>query len=666
MITFLGKNFVILKLLVLISIISFVSCSPKSTSTSTPLPITVTLTPTIHLLSPTQTPQNLSEITDLTSLFSGPGNLEFEEILKLESGTKIIALGKFGDFIKIRLAESNIEGFVFGRHLNLSNLNIPDLLIDEVPWVEEKFADNCSGPYSEITEDNLRIINDTSEWTGAQSKTFNLSQSAKIKMQLHTNNGSNGVVYFIVPNTFTALSKPGFPKYFAVIVNSDGYSFQVFDGVTQNPIRSFYLNYKDKKLITITISDELGKEIVISDENEQIIELFNFEKLNNSSLKNGIFLDKKFAIICEVDPLSTFYIDDGIIELSPSGKYQEKPDELPNMRSFAEKHDVSIGSPVDVSLFGNKKYSDLIYSTFDTIVLPHFSYQNFWVGPGEYNHKDLETMINFLYNNGFEMRALHLVYGSYDTIPNWLKEGNYTREEYIDFLRRFVTDNMTFYKGKINEWSLANEAVNHYGNYGYDFWADKIGWEYIDLVFKWAREADPNAILILNADNNECPRDEGTQINVDRMFEIVKNMKANGTPIDGVGMQMHILLPWNSPIIPEKSCVVETMNKFANLGVDVYITEFDVNTVALNGDREERLQQEAEIYGEMMGACLESLSCKSFSTFGIDDPRSWLNDVPEINTVITKENLLMPLMFDNNLNPKPAYFSVLNSLQTNQ
>jgi endo-1,4-beta-xylanase len=144
------------------------------------------------------------------------------------------------------------------------------------------------------------------------------------------------------------------------------------------------------------------------------------------------------------------------------------------------------------------------------------------------------------------------------------------------------------------------------------------------------------------------------------MYATVKQLKSQGVPIDVVGMQMHLLQPWEAHVPPKKADVIATMQKFAALGVHIYITEFDVDLMQLSGTQAEKLGREAQIYGDMMQACLESGVCDSFSTWGISDSTSWITC--NYDGCVEKNPAAAPLMFDVDFNPKPAYFAVRDAL----
>ncbi|MBN2528319.1 MAG: endo-1,4-beta-xylanase [Deltaproteobacteria bacterium] len=95
-------------------------------------------------------------------------------------------------------------------------------------------------------------------------------------------------------------------------------------------------------------------------------------------------------------------------------------------------------------------------------------------------------------------------------------------------------------------------------------------WQWIINAFKWADEACPNAVLILNDYNNI----EWTNDN-QHFIDIVKTMQAAGAPIDAIGAQAHDL--------DHASVTTDTMKKLItklheDTGLPVYVTEYDIST----------------------------------------------------------------------------------------
>jgi endo-1,4-beta-xylanase len=208
---------------------------------------------------------------------------------------------------------------------------------------------------------------------------------------------------------------------------------------------------------------------------------------------------------------------------------------------------------------------------------------------------------------------------------------------------------------------IANESASARAVNVYDFWADKVGPEYVDLSFKWARECDPDGILLLNDTAVDSRRDSETNLLINELLATIAGMKIRGIPIDAVGIQGHFFLPWESLVPPIKEDVIQTMQDYAALGVDVYITELDVNLSRLSGTRDEKWAFQAQVYKTLIDACLESGVCKGFGVFGINDDQGFgmCLSVQECPPKVLPE----PLWFDNNFTPKPAFYAVLQSFQ---
>lgn len=175
------------------------------------------------------------------------------------------------------------------------------------------------------------------------------------------------------------------------------------------------------------------------------------------------------------------------------------------------------------------------------------------------------------------------------------------------------------------------------------------------MCFQWAHEADPNAILILNGDRNDSPRSAEARQNIEKTYQVVKELNADGVPIDGIGMQMHFFSPWDAGGIPDKAEVVTTMQRFAELGVKIYVTEFSVNLDKIPGSQEEKYQKEADIYRDMLSACLESGVCAGFTFWGLADQWTW-----EVRWNNIKD--AAPALYDQDYQPKPAYDAVWDVL----
>ena len=135
--------------------------------------------------------------------------------------------------------------------------------------------------------------------------------------------------------------------------------------------------------------------------------------------------------------------------------------------------------------------------------------------------------------------------------------------------------------------------------------------DFIAAAFRAARAADPNAKLYANDFNIEGPGAKATAYQ-----NLIKTLKSQQVPIDGIGMQAHFIvgeLPGN---------IQQNIQAFVNLGVEVAITELDVRmtlpaTSAL-------LAQQQKDYQTIITACANVPKCVGVTLWDFTDKFSWV------------------------------------------
>ena len=337
---------------------------------------------------------------------------------------------------------------------------------------------------------------------------------------------------------------------------------------------------------------------------------------------------------------------------------QPKIVSLPNppLKTLAAQHGIELGNFAILNHIYEPAYSTILTSQFNLALADNTPNWYFTDGglrpsPTTYNFKQMDQVVNYATSNHLAIQAHHLLWGEDKWLPDWLKNGNYTSSQLMSIINDHISTVVGRYKGKIKEWSVVNEAFtrDQHVNGLHDWWADHTGSDaYIDQAFISAHKADPNAKLILNDFDNEHYNPVS-----DAMYNYIKSAKARGVPIDGIGMQMHI----DGTHPPDEEEVVSNMQRFGAIGVDVYVTEFDVNMSAVPVSDAAKDQIEGSLYYNMMRACIESKVCHSFSELGITDQETWYNYMGPSTTDAR------PLMFDSNYQPKQAYFSFRTALE---
>jgi endo-1,4-beta-xylanase len=236
-----------------------------------------------------------------------------------------------------------------------------------------------------------------------------------------------------------------------------------------------------------------------------------------------------------------------------------------------------------------------------------------------------------------------------------------SKEVVMERLKKHIMTVVGRYKGRITGWDVFNESIADGGdgtteNLRTFSWYKAVGPEVLTLAFKWAHEADPKAQLNYNDYNIEQGAVENKGKHASSLLLLKRPIK-EGAPITGVGIQGHWHLNTNL------ADVEKAIENYAALGLRVSITELDVtatgnNSGAMNvngGDRTipaENYQKQAEVYKKLFEIFMRHADVIDRVTFwGLSDTRSWRRGQDA-------------LLFDGELNPKPAYNAVIEASMT--
>ena len=244
------------------------------------------------------------------------------------------------------------------------------------------------------------------------------------------------------------------------------------------------------------------------------------------------------------------------------------------------------------------------------------------------------------------------------------------REVLIQRMRTHIHQVVTHFKGKVRGWDVVNEALNDDGTLRTSPWTEIIGPDFIELAFRAAHEADPDAELYYNDYSLSLPAKR------DGVCRLVRQLQAHGVRIDAVGMQSH-----HSLTFPDLKDYEASIDSFAALGVKVMATELDVDVlpspygfhgaeVSQSFDYQRRLnpytdglpdsvaQQLADRYQALFDLYhRHSHQMSRITLWGISDAASWLNGFP----VNGRTNY--PLFFDRQYREKPFVQQIIRRWQ---
>ncbi|MEU8301223.1 endo-1,4-beta-xylanase [Micromonospora sp. NPDC048909] len=244
---------------------------------------------------------------------------------------------------------------------------------------------------------------------------------------------------------------------------------------------------------------------------------------------------------------------------------------------------------------------------------------------GQFSYGAADQIVNHARSRGMQVRGHTLAWHSQQ--PGWMQNmsGSALRQAMLNH----VTQVATHFRGQVVAWDVVNEAFAD-GSSGArrDSNLQRTGNDWIEAAFRAARAADPGAKLCYNDYNT----DDWTHAKTQAVYNLVRDFKQRGVPIDCVGLQSH----FNSGS-PYPGNYRTTLSNFAALGVDVQITELDIEGAP------------AATYRNVVQDCLAVSRCTGITVWGIRDTDSWR----------ASQN---PLLFTGSGAKKPAYDAVLAAL----
>ena len=357
---------------------------------------------------------------------------------------------------------------------------------------------------------------------------------------------------------------------------------------------------------------------------------------------------------------ASFYIDDISFENTGAGAVEIQKDLLPLKDVYQD--DFLIGAAISAE--------DMEGVRFDMLKMHHNSVttanamkpdalQN---QKGVFTFDGADKLIEKALAEGMKVHGHTLLW--HQQSPQWMNtttdaEGNavpLSREEALENLRTHITTVMEHFGNKVISWDVVNEGMNDNPSNPADWrkalrqspWYQAIGEDYIEQAFLIARgvlDAHPDwDVKLYYNDYNEDNQNKATAI-----YSMVKELNENYAKdhpgkllIDGVGMQGH----HNSRTNPEN--VKLSLERFISLGVEVSITELDIQAGSNYTLTQEEAEYQAYLYALMFKTFKEnSQHIARVTLWGMDDGTSW-------------RSATNPLLFDKNLQAKPAYHAVID------
>jgi endo-1,4-beta-xylanase len=254
-----------------------------------------------------------------------------------------------------------------------------------------------------------------------------------------------------------------------------------------------------------------------------------------------------------------------------------------------------------------------------------------------------DRLVAFAGEHDMAVRGHTLVWGQAvgNGLPDWL--AGLPPEEVRAEVGAFVDASVARYRGRVPRWDVVNEPISLAGPFLDENPISRaLGPDWVAWSLERAHAADPDAELWINEHSVESLPEKA-----DALVALVEDLVAAGAPLDGVGLQTHLF----SGAPPAPGAVASLVGRLRDLGVAVAITELDLPLV--DGAT---LATQADGFAQVVEECVAA-GCEEVTVWGLDDSATWLD------TFLARTDT-RPLLFDEDLRPKPAHAAVRAALLT--
>ncbi|WP_017574070.1 endo-1,4-beta-xylanase, partial [Nocardiopsis halotolerans] len=310
------------------------------------------------------------------------------------------------------------------------------------------------------------------------------------------------------------------------------------------------------------------------------------------------------------------------------------------LRELADQQGLRMGTAVGSQYLNQSDYAQTAATEFNSITHENdLKWETVQPQRGQFNWTNADRIVDFAQQNGQMVHGHTLVWHS--QLPSWVENGTFSRSELLEVMDNHISTTVGRYSDDIATWDVVNEPIGDNAQFRDSVFHRTLGEDYIAEAFRMADAADPDARLFINDYNID-----GINAKSDAYYELVRDLLAQGVPIDGIGFQGHLI----AGQVPTD--IQQNIQRFVDLGLEVMITELDIRIQM--PATQQKLEQQAADYERVVNACYAVSGCSGVIVWGVTDAYSWVPD--------TFEGQGAALPIDGDYQPKPAYWAIHEAL----
>ena len=326
-----------------------------------------------------------------------------------------------------------------------------------------------------------------------------------------------------------------------------------------------------------------------------------------------------------------------------------------SLRQVAEARDFYIGAAIAAP---TGPEAELVRHEFNGISAENaFKWNRLARLVGDYDFTLADAFADYAERHDMRLRGHALIWGRGGrphNLESTLRASSDPQKTLLKLMREHISTVAGRYRGKVAVWDVVNEPMAYSGE-GLDknVFFETLGEDYVAESFRLAREVDADAELVLNEQIswNEYDGPSATEF-----IDFVRRLLDQGVPIDGIGLQGHMLMG-----VPDPKALDCFLRQLGDVGLFIEITEMDMR-IGLFSDEADPLGAQADAYNMLAETFAGVSAVRGVMFWGAADSHSWLDHFPPFDS----EGPNQPLLFDRDLRPKPAYYAFMHGLALRQ
>ena len=326
------------------------------------------------------------------------------------------------------------------------------------------------------------------------------------------------------------------------------------------------------------------------------------------------------------------------------------------LASLGATFGMKVGIQSSTGRFAQSVLGEFLQHNFNMIT-PPLKWTSIRPTADQYDFTEADHEFAFSRSHGLAVHGHNLCWNSAN--PAWFNKV-LTKHNAGDYLSDYIKKVAGRYRGQVDSWDVVNEPIALWNGRPDGVragpWLDLIGPDYIDIAFHTTQDADPTSLRTVNL--NGCEEQASPVVQQVRVasLNLVKTLLKRGVPLQAVALEAHLDGPWR----PGDSAYINFLRSLRDTGVQVYISELDVNDTAISGTSIQVEAAVAKTYSDYLSDVLSVIPLKRVIFWSSSDRFDWYGDLARTQPRWRRaDGQIHHLgLTDTNFTPNQAYYSI--------